>query len=91
METVENKMFKVEMNVKNRMMLEAKSISFRSSLSRKACGVKGQSPLPAEHHTTRKKAQEGRKNSPVDCFSVGNPRRGFPCAKHLIPEIYIRN
>ena len=25
-----------------------------------------------------KKAQEGRRNSPVDCFGVGNPRRGFP-------------
>ena len=24
------------------------------------------------------KAQEGRRNSPVDCFGVGNPRRGFP-------------
>ena len=29
------------------------------------------------------KAQEGRRNSPVDCFGVGNPRRGFPGAKHL--------
>ena len=27
-----------------------------------------------------KKAQEGRRNSPVDCFAVGNPRRGFPGA-----------
>ncbi len=27
-----------------------------------------------------KKAQEGRQNSPVDCFSVGNPRKGFPDA-----------
>ena len=24
------------------------------------------------------RAQEGRINSPVDCLSVGNPRRGFP-------------
>ena len=28
------------------------------------------------------KTQEGRKNYPVDDFSVGNPRRGFPYAKH---------
>ena len=27
-----------------------------------------------------KKAQEGRQNSPADCFVVGNPRRGFPGA-----------
>ena len=27
-----------------------------------------------------KKAQEGRQNSPADCFGVGNPRRGFPGA-----------
>ena len=26
------------------------------------------------------KAQEGRQNSPADCFAVGNPRRGFPGA-----------
>ena len=26
------------------------------------------------------KAQEGRRNSPGDCFGVGNPRRGFPGA-----------
>ena len=24
------------------------------------------------------KAQEGSKNIPVECFCVGNPRRGFP-------------
>ena len=29
-----------------------------------------------------KKAQEGSQNSPVDCFGVGNPRRGFPGAKN---------
>ena len=26
------------------------------------------------------KAQEGSKNIPVECFCVGNPRRGFPSA-----------
>ena len=31
---------------------------------------------------TTPKAQEGSQNSPVDCFGVGNPRRGFPDAKH---------
>ena len=24
------------------------------------------------------KRRKGKKNSPVDCFSWGNPRRGFP-------------
>ena len=29
----------------------------------------------------RSKAQEGRQNSPGDCFGVGNPRRGFPLCR----------
>ena len=35
----------------------------------------------------RHKAQEGRKTYPADDFSVGNPRRGFPYAKHKKPAI----
>ena len=36
-----------------------------------------------------KKAQEGRQNSPADCFAVGNPRRGFPESRIQCDFIYI--
>ena len=43
----------------------------------------GRSPKRAKYSSTKNAAtvaapQEGRQNSPVDCFVVGNPRRGFP-------------
>ena len=51
----------------------------------KACGFQRRrlwSPTAVGEILTTPKAQEGSQNSPVDCFGVGNPRRGFPVAKH---------
>ena len=58
-------------------------------LERVARGQGGEKPLRGqgrgalvaprrERNPQRKQAQDGMKNSPVDCFSVGDPRRGSP-------------
>ena len=57
---------------------------FRSSLF-KGLRIPKAVPLVADRsrrNPKNRKAQEGSQNSPVDCFGVGNPRRGFPDAKH---------
>ena len=51
----------------------------------KACVVKER--FAKREILALQKTQEGRKNYPVDDFSVGNPRRGFPYAEHQKPFI----
>ena len=53
--------------------------SFRPPFS-KGGGVEGRRPhrSPQAAKFLFQKSAGGAKNSPVDCFSVGNPRRGFP-------------
>ena len=57
--------------------------TFRSSLF-KGLRIPKAAPLVADRsrrNPNTPKAQEGRQNSPADCFGVGNPRR-FPGAEH---------
>ena len=49
-------------------------------------GSRGNAPGAVRRlrNTCASKSAGGAKNSPVDCFSVGNPRRGFPIISLLL-------
>ena len=58
---------------------------FALLFSKRRRGTWGQRPpsrAAARETLCLTKDQEGRQNSPVDCFAVGNPIKGFPDAVH---------
>ena len=59
----------------------AKRIKFSPAFFKRRQGTWGQRPpsrAAAREILRLTKDQEGRQNSPVDCFAVGNPIKGFP-------------
>ena len=60
--------------------------SFCPSFFKKAVGSRGKAPGAVRRlrKTYASKSAGGAKNSPVDCFSVGNPRRGFTIILFLL-------
>ena len=58
---------------------------FGQAFYKRLAGSRGRAlvALRRARNSLRSEAQEGSQNSPVDCFDVGDPRRGSPVCKAM--------